>query len=313
MKNNSSGQVVILLLLIMVVALAIGLSTIGRSILEVSTSRKSEDSSRAFSAAEAAIEKAIKQNENNIGGTTTTQVNPFNLSNAAAASASAGATPVGSNALSFAPYTKRTFAQFWLANPETMARSYNEDYFYLYFGDPNHDKYDETKGGRLANQPAVELDIVYWDDTDKKYKTLKKYYDSYRDGSLINAPRINNTTQSSISSCDVRDTSTLIDDGATANYYCQVRVPSTSDVPSILPHSGNNILIMVRVRLLYTDTEHPVALKPGIGSLPTQANIYRASGTSGDVKRSLEVTNYRGVMPQLFDYVLFSASNLKKE
>jgi len=70
---------------------------------------------------------------------------------------------------------------------------------------------------------------------------------------------------------------------------------------------------MVRVRLLYTELAHSVALLPVANSnFPKQANVYNAQGISGDVKRTLEVKSYRAVMPQFFDYVLFSANNLTK-
>src|SRR5204863_1532604 len=56
------GQVLLILLLVMTVGLAIGLSIIQRSLSDVSTASKIEQSSRAFSAAEAGIERALKGN-----------------------------------------------------------------------------------------------------------------------------------------------------------------------------------------------------------------------------------------------------------
>lgn len=301
MKKNylNSGQVVILLLLIMVVALAIGLSTIGRSVLEVSTSRQSEDSSRAFSAAEAAIEKAIKQNENSIGNPSSTSISVGGFSNLAEAQAQAGAIPVSTNALSFSPYDKRAFSQFWLVSPDnTGTPGYNQASFDLYFGDPDTTKYT-APDGKSENQPAIEANVIYWDGT--KYQSLKNYYDSKQDGG-INNPRIGTT-------CDARPplSTVITDDGTTESYYCRVSVTG-------YPHTASAFPVMVRIRLLYTEIAHPVALKPVNGDhLPSQANLYKASGNSGNVKRTLEVKNYRSVMPQLFDYVLFSASNLQKE
>lgn len=58
-RANSQGQILIVILLIMVVALAIGLSVATRSLTNLRVSTQSEFSQRAFSAAEAGIEKAL--------------------------------------------------------------------------------------------------------------------------------------------------------------------------------------------------------------------------------------------------------------
>lgn len=301
------GQVVILLLLIMVVALAIGLSTIGRSILEVSTSRKSEDSSRAFSAAEAGIERAIKQNEDFIG--TANPVGAVNtLNNQAGATILAGGINTSTNALGFINVTKRDFAQFWLASPSTSDKFYTGTSFDIYFGDPDIDgtKYDKNVPEKRANQPAIEVNIIYWDGS--KYQTYRRYYDSRKDtsGTPTPDPRLDNNPSGN-NVCNVYSPAAIAtNDNVLTNYYCKVTVFG-------FPNSGSSFPLMVRVRLLYTDLAHPIALKPAPGlSLPPQANIYNSSGTSGDVKRTLEVTNYRSVMPQFFDYVLFSANDLIK-
>lgn len=61
MKNSKSGQVALIILLIMVVILTIGLSLISHSVIDVSISKDEEEAIRAFSAAEAGIEEALKQ------------------------------------------------------------------------------------------------------------------------------------------------------------------------------------------------------------------------------------------------------------
>lgn len=55
------GQALLLVVLIMVVGLTVGLAVASRSITNVRTSTEEENSQRAFSAAEAGIEEAIKQ------------------------------------------------------------------------------------------------------------------------------------------------------------------------------------------------------------------------------------------------------------
>ncbi|MFH0863897.1 MAG: PilX N-terminal domain-containing pilus assembly protein, partial [Candidatus Gottesmanbacteria bacterium] len=63
MKNNigkQNGQILLIVLLVMVVGLTMGLSLATRSATDVKISSQLEHSSRAFAAAEAGIEAALK-------------------------------------------------------------------------------------------------------------------------------------------------------------------------------------------------------------------------------------------------------------
>ncbi len=315
---RNTGQVVVLLLLVMVVALAIGLSLISRSVLEVSTSRKSEDSSRAFSAAEAGIEKAIRANVNNLGGVPI-DVADFSLGNQASANISmpTKGLPLPFTALEYPPFGKESFAQFWLASPNNVTCEgqndcYAQGSFDIYFGDPDTDKYLEIKDGKPEDQPAIVVNTIYWDVSDpnsKKYLTFSKYFDSYKDASGNRRKESNGDDSNDFDRCQIGDYSQEIltnNNTTNSSFYCKVTV-------SGYPATGGNFPVMVRVRTLYSNISHPVALKPAIGySLPKQTNIYQATGTSGSVQRTLEVFHQRSVMPQIFDYVLFSAKDLKK-
>lgn len=59
-KNSHRGQVLLIVVLTMVVALTVGLSIASRTITNLKFSKQSEESQRAFSAAEAGIEQALK-------------------------------------------------------------------------------------------------------------------------------------------------------------------------------------------------------------------------------------------------------------
>lgn len=305
--KSEKGQVVILLLLVMVIALAIGLSTINRSVVEVSTSRKSEDSSRAFSAAEAGMEKAIQANLTTLGSTPV-PVPPINLGNQANANieVSSGGLPLSGKALAYPPFGKESFAQFWLIDSSNLIKStaYSANSYDIYFGlvDPDGTKYDTVYGGNPQDKPAIEVATIYWDDINKKYQSLPKYFDSF-DGIGVNV------RSDGFNPCNTFMPSSIYvnDDIEPTSFYCKVTV----DISSII--AGNSFPIMVRVRILYTNLAHPVAIQPASGyNIPKQANIYTSSGTSGDVRRKLEVFNQKAVMPQFFDYVLFSASDLQK-
>lgn len=58
--NKQAGQALLLVVLIMIVALTVGLSLAGRSIVNIRTSTEEADSQKALSAAEAGIEQALQ-------------------------------------------------------------------------------------------------------------------------------------------------------------------------------------------------------------------------------------------------------------
>ena len=58
--NSEGGQALLVIVLIMVVGLTVGLAVASRSITNIRTSTEEENSQRAFSAAEAGIEKVLK-------------------------------------------------------------------------------------------------------------------------------------------------------------------------------------------------------------------------------------------------------------
>ena len=59
-RQSESGQALLIVVLVMVVALTVGLSVASRTVTNLRTTAEEENSQRAFSAAEAGIEKALK-------------------------------------------------------------------------------------------------------------------------------------------------------------------------------------------------------------------------------------------------------------
>ncbi len=60
-KNNNEGQIALIVLTVMAVALTLGLSLSRRAVTDVSISEKEQESAKAFSAAEAGIEEALRR------------------------------------------------------------------------------------------------------------------------------------------------------------------------------------------------------------------------------------------------------------
>lgn len=313
-KQTQKGQMVIILLLVMVVTLAIALSVTNRSLTEIVTSTNTENSSRAFSAAEAGIEKILLRGpEIGLGTTGSLELSPF--SNQASAQVEwFGDLPKAGTALEFPPYGKESFgkesfAQFWLASPSDLnctspaSRCYSGDNFDVYFGDPLSPRGYSEEAGNLEDQPAIEVHVIYKNKGNGQYESQRYFYDSYTDGP--NNERLNNN----FNPCLPTGTSSVVTNNNTeeSSFYCRVHVPPSGTFPA------NSQLIMARVRILYTNTAHTVALKPTTGSLPLQTNIYRSRGISGNVQRNLEVFRQKDVLPQFLDFALFSAMDLNKQ
>lgn len=299
---KEQGQVAIMLLLVMVVSLAIGLSVAGRSVNEITTSANTENSSRAFSAAEAGIEEMLYQNPDL--GTANSSPNISFSNNSKATDVSWNANlPEPQKALEHPAFGKDSFEQFWLIHPTldcTGVDCYTAGTFQIYFGDKTQDYSAAT--GIPENQPAIEVHIIL-KSTNGSIYDKRYFYDSYN-----GAPSGRNDNK--FEGCATLNPAGILTNDYTElrQFYCMVQVPSTGSYKN----DPNDTPMMIRVRLLYTNSTHPLAVKPVSGSLPLQASIYRSTGIAGNVQRKLQVFRNKAVMPQFFDFALFSAGELSK-
>lgn len=291
MIKNESGQVILALILIMTVALAIGLSVVQKSLVDVSTSTKVEESSRAFSAAEAGIEHALR------GGSINSLPN-LGDNNAQIKEVTGGdlipAIPADNTPqapLEYPPLAKEEVAHVWLADPDAdlpkctkggnPATCYTHDSLDVYWGNPT-----------ASDKAALELTVVSHDGS--KYVSNKFYLDN----SAI-APRGNNFDTSGVN-CTGSFPAPL------DKYQCNKKALS-------LP-SGS--LMLIRARLLYNTTSQPFAVQAvGTGAghyLPPQARIFTSTGVSGETQRKVRVFQIQKVVPPYFDYAIFSAGSISK-
>lgn len=286
LMRKQKGQLVLTLILVMSVALAIGLSIIQKSLVDVSTSTKVEQSSRAFSAAEAGIEKALQ-----VGSTTV----EFENNSKSTVSDSGLLPPLPAenkvqDPLQFPPLAKEEIAQVWLtdytsvANPPVCAAGkacYKQSSLDVYWGNSDTD------------QAALELTLVYYDGS--KYQSRKWFLDS---GSRATSNGFESVACSGFSL-------------GNKNYQCKKTIGASPDLP--LP-SG---LIMLRVRLLYNANSQPFAVS-AVGScgldcsIPPQAKIFTSVGVSGDTQRTVTLFQSPKALPPYFDFAIFSAGEIKK-
>lgn len=288
-REVQSGQVVLILLLVISVALAIGLSIIQRSLVDISTASKVEQSSRAFSAAEAGVERALSGDQ----GVFSNGVNFQSDTNSEAFVLHSGLIPPlpSTNsrqvALEYPPLAKEEVAHVWLADPNSTT---NPPSFAYHPSSASIDVYWATNN---SDKPAIELTIIYYDGA---YKILKKYYDY--------SPR---NTSNGFEEATCTTQGALV--GSTT-YFCSKTLTG-------LPVGPSSGLILMRVRLLYNSTSQSFAVQ-GVGtcgarcSLPPQAEVYLSTGLSGDIQRTIKVFQMKKVVPPYLDYAIFSASEVRK-
>lgn len=292
--NQQSGQVIVILLLIIVVSMSIGLSIIGRSTSEITNSSRTEDSQRAYFAAEAGIERAI--NSGVVGNLT--------LDNQSQAEVKVDVGPTGNQGIEYPGLLKKDFAHIWLANPTTLPNCapadncYARNSFDVYFGNEDLNAASPTK-------PAIEVNVITR-TLAGVYTSNRYYYDS--DPSRATT----NNFVSSNPACRQSYTANTIISPASL-FYCRVSVPPTPCVGSCVPYSnGNQTPVLVRIRLLYADGQKVAVVPVGNQPLPPQTKIYTSVGKAGNLQRVLRVIRESNVVPQMFDYAIFSAADITK-
>lgn len=293
---KQKGQMILMLILIMTVALAIGLSIVQKSLVDVSTSSKVEQSSRAFSAAEAGIEKALQPNASKIedfplaNSSTIKKVEDSNLPPPPKEG-------VIQAALEYPPLAKEDVAQVWLANssealPDCSAGAvcYNQSTLDVYWGNSQTD------------EAALEVTLIHH-DVASGYKSRKWYLDS----------KTRSNGFELVSDCR---SSGYTPEGSSTAYHCKKRlgdgngsVNDNSPLPSRL--------MLIRARLLYNTSSQPFAVQattscPSGCLLPSQARTITSTGVSGETQRKVKVFQLYKVVPHYFDYAIFSAGEISK-
>lgn len=277
--QRNSGQIVLILILVMSVGLAIGLSVIQRSLSDISTSSKVEQSSRAFSAAEAAIENKLKGGTGSVAFSeigSTAQVSGGDLDPALPGAGSR------QSPLEFPPLSREESATIWLTDYPSSVNPPPDFY--------KQSTLDVYWGNSSTDQVALELTLVYY--SGGSYSSRKWFLD-------------HNITRNPDNRFEKLPCSgyTL----GTKQYQCQKTL-------SGLPVTGQMLL---RARLLYNSSSQPLAVQ-GTGtcgrdcSLPAQARTIDSTGTAGVTERRLQLFQLNKVVPPYFDYGIFSTGVIDK-
>lgn len=291
--KSNSGQALLVILLIMAVVLTIGLATISRSVTDIKISEQTEDSARAFSAAEAGVEAILS-------GLGTSGINFGAGSNLSVNTSTTSLLTNGNTEFLYPEkLNQNEVATIWLTDLSLYNKAtgvygalYNTNDITFAWGNSGYSV-------NSVNTPAMEVSIYY---NSGGIKVAKFMLD----------PNPKNTDER-------------------ANGFCKADVGRTNCPAEILSFStsgtvygGQNLqylaniktagltnMYFARLRMLYNDISHSVGVKSAT-ALPSQGDKIAATGTSNQATRKVEVYRLNPAPPDIFDFALYSGGSLVK-
>ncbi len=283
--QNQKGQALLLILLTMAVVLVVVLSVLSRTITDITVTTKEEEALRAFSAAEAGIEKALIAGDS-FSGT------------------------AGENASFVATVTDFGEGQTEYVYPEDLFSGESATFWFIDHDEDTGGLTCDTGncftrsqmavcwGGSGSEIPAVEISIFY--DTDP-------FNETYSDVQIarVTADKVltREDTPNNFDSPDGVGSCTI----GNRDFSYQKTVVF-SDV-GINNSSTLGALLFAKVRFFYNFNEaHGVGINvTGSGGIvSSQGKKIESIGTSGEANRKVEVYQTFGELPPIFDAVLFS-------
>lgn len=277
-NKMQNGQIVLILVLMTIVGVTIGLSLISRTVQDVRISSQIEQSSRAFSAAEAGVENALKYSSAGnftgnvtVGGTSSNY--QYNVQKI-------GGGPSGSTLVTFGLTDMNQTRTIWLAD-HTPGGDLDESVSYP-LGQPIYICWKDGSG----DIPAVIVTLYYKDVGN--YYVIKQAYDP-------NNARGNSFkfAQAAGGSCG-------------GGYDYKVTVTPSTSAGSDFEVTNTSIPLFLRIQILYSSSIL-AAQSSGSNSFPTQGTQITSVGqTSSGVIRRIQVIQGFKTLPSLLDFALFS-------
>lgn len=297
-RFNQSGQALVLVLLSLAVILTIVLFILSRSITDIAVSSRSEEAIRAFSAAEAGVEKALVIGS---GSPTTTIGN---------ASFSANVTDVGKGSTNFVyplGLNSGDGATLWFvahdsSNDNLVCDAGNACFtgktLKVCWGNPD-------TSGSSGTAPAIEVSIFY-DTTPGDASTVR----------VARAAFDPNGGRLSANSFSAPDSGGCTVGGETYQFQKTIDFSAlTTPIPAG-SYDSQNGLQFARVRFLYnTDTAHKLGFDvnfPGNSTLPSQGLLIDSTGKAGESNRRLSVFQGWPEVPAVFQYAIYTPGGLSK-
>lgn len=282
-KGNERGEIVLIILLVMAVGLTIGLAVASRSITDIRFSNQIEESSRAFSAAEAGIEEILKQG---LVGSTSLSGTIGNASYNVELNSLTSNNSVYVFPTEIAAGDTQTV---WLvgqkadgSGPDDSSRQYSPSSIIVCWSDTG------------SPDPAVEVSILFKSNSDGTYRVARGAYDP--DSSRTGSNGFS-TPDNGVDCGEITDFSAIVNFGG---------------LDPLLPIGVTDIPIALRIRPVYADTQIGVFTTGGV-TLPEQGkNIVSTGQTGSGVERRWNVVQTYAAPNDIFDYAVWSETDLSK-
>ncbi|MCX6793787.1 MAG: pilus assembly PilX N-terminal domain-containing protein [Candidatus Gottesmanbacteria bacterium] len=274
---RQTGQIALIALLVLTIATTVGLSLIARTTTDVSVTRNIEESTRAFSAAEAGIEETLKSGI----------ASDFTIDPALSVKYSTTIVPAGGGVGSPFVFPQKTLKEntetVWLVDHDAITGKIIETPTYI------KNTIDVCWSSETTT-PALIVSVLY-KTSGGAYQVAKAAYDP--DGS-----RANNFSPPTASSGGCTGTNTT--------YRSRIRFFDLSITPAV------DTLIALRIRPVYTGTLIAIAPAPA-QALPIQGNQIQSVGTAGsDVNRKIIVYQQYRTPDSIFDYAVYSQGSFSQ-
>ncbi len=288
---NQKGQAVLIVILVMAVVLTVVLSIVASSTSDIKLSTTESESLRAFSAAEAGIEKAL------IGNTTSNGT----VDNATY-NASVGTVAEGQTKFNYpSDLVSGDGGIIWFVSHNTDGSLVCDTDHPCFTGDTVHLCWGGLNASATsATTPAIEASFFYL--------TTPGDYSSVKVSRMIfdaNATRLisNSYAASDAGTCNING----------VRYSFQKVINITSTIPSG-SYSIANGLQFLSVRMLYnTDVAVPFGVDlayPTNSTLPSQGSSITSTGNVNTLTRKIQVTRAYLQVPPIFESAIFGQQGL---
>lgn len=302
--KSSKGQAVILYLLILIIGMTIVLTVASRVITDIRITTTSDESNRAYFAAEAGVEEALRRLQQDPAGSSSFGLDFTSLNNSKAEAEINNVCDPSATCNSFV-YPSR------IDRDVVVQVSFLND-----FSDPGSGTplpasrqvafyWGASSTPVGVNTPALVISALYYRSATQLYEIRKYSFDPY------GSRRSSNRFCSSLTSGAFGVTDTIMGTGIRESLHYRATINLASNTPcspGTLPGSGAAPLL-ARIKLLYNPAPEPVAVVVSGGRLPSQGSVITSVGEStGHVTRRIRTVRLYDVLPAMFDYVLFNGS-----
>lgn len=319
-RKNQAGQALLLVLLAMAAVMTVVMSVASRSVTDIAISTSEEDALRAFSAAEAGIEKALY---NGAVFLTPTPVAGSLETGSATFTSSISNSSEGKTFKYPGILNPGESATFWLVG-RTSEGGFTCAEGNCYRGG----RIDNLCWGSYSNstypaseKPAVLLSIFYdWTGSGvgnmissggTDFTNIKVVRQGY-DPNTSRASSNGFYPASSAGTCRIGGTTFAYSTGSINFMPIQSNAPGEIKLPN---GCRDRCLVMIKVRVFYNNSSRPEQLGIDMGGgsvLPPQGNRIESTGVAGESTRKVNVFQTYSEPPSIFDAAVFSLSDFTK-